>query len=55
MPMRKSETSGGFTARRGAKSCYPGKGIVAGQGRAMMFILLWLTEARRYLFPVIVW
>jgi hypothetical protein len=41
---------GRITARRGAKSCYPGKRIVAGLGRAMMFIVLWLTEACRNYF-----
>jgi hypothetical protein len=99
MPMRKSETSGGFTefngpvpspalrlfkftcgdgaapdyrrrlfpavnrisgsgdrvdrvaeALSGTTACYPGKRMVAGLGRAMMFIVLWLTEVRRNYF-----
>jgi hypothetical protein len=41
---------GRISARRGAKSCYPGKRIVAGQGRALMFIVLWLMGARRNYF-----
>jgi hypothetical protein len=42
-------------SRRGARSCYPGKRIVAGLDRAMMFIVLWLTEAHRYYFRSCVW
>ena len=39
----------------GAKSCYPGERIVARRGRAMMFIALWLTGARRNYFAPCVW
>ena len=34
----------------GAKPGHPGKQILAGPGRAVTFIVLWLTEARRNYF-----
>ena len=39
----------------GAKSCYPGKRMVAGRGCAVTFIILWLIEARRNYFRSSVW
>jgi len=38
-----------------AKPRGDGKRIVSRQGRAMMFTVLWLTDARPKLFPVIIW
>ncbi len=44
-----------FTPTLGAKPGRTGKRNVASRGCAMMFTVLWLTDARPELFPVMIW